>query len=89
MSDFMLAGHILEDKKVLSVYINQYDVQNVRELPGVFEIGSLGFVWFTKMWEGDRPKLWVDSDPSWMSGINQIADKIYEHEIDLVLFYNP
>ena len=74
--DFMLGSETWGLSKTLRIYANQYAVQNIKELPGVFEIGTLGAIWFTEMWNGNREKLYVDSDPSWRRFIDTVADWI-------------
>ena len=87
--DFMLGSHHFKLVNMLHIYANQYAVQNIKELPGVFEVGTLGAIWFTEMWNGNRDKLYVDSDPSWKRFIDQLADWIYAGRCSVVFFYWP
>jgi hypothetical protein len=87
--DLMLDSHTHELKRTVTIYANQYARQNIRELPGVFEVGTLGAIWFTDMWNRDREVLYVDSDPSWKSFIDTVADWIEFAICDLVIFYWP
>ena len=88
--------------KSLNVYLNRYAVQSVRELPGVFELhgthplmrspdpgAGLGCIWFPYMWNGDRSKLYTDSDPKWIAFIDILLDIVNSADIGQVFFYWP
>lgn len=79
--------HQRETLEVAKIFANRYAKQNIRELPGIFEIGSLGAIWFTDMWDGNRQLLYVDSDPSWVAFIDAVADWIVNGYCDIVIFY--
>ena len=91
----------VEQVKTVSVYVNRYHIQNVKELPGVWQVvgmyfkpshkvkGSLGCLWFPDYWNGNRDKLYTDSDPEWIEFIDGLADTVEKEGVSTVMFYWP
>jgi hypothetical protein len=88
--DMMLAGCSIESKMVFTIHVNQYAVQNIKELPGIREIGNLGAVLFTGTINAFSKSRWyVDADPSWVRFADEVLEVIRRREVQIVFFYWP
>ena len=87
--DFMLAGSHIDQANVLKIYANKYAKQNILEIPGVYNLGTLGAIWFVDMWHNKMGELYMDGDPSWIRFINHVVNKVRFNRVDYVLFYWP
>ena len=88
--DMMLAGCSIENKMVFTIHVNQYAVQNVKELPGIREVGNLGAIMFTGIGTGtNRDRWYVDIDPSWLRFADEVIETIERRKVQIVFFYWP